>query len=56
MKKTYTIWFQRKEASILILDVINAFHNISHRYLIYNFWKKQFDPKMIAWIARFIQN
>lgn len=56
VEKTYAAWAQGKEASALTLDVTGVFDNVSHPRLIYNLRKRQLDPKMIAWIASFMQD
>ncbi len=39
-----------------MLDVTEAFDNVSHSRLIHNLRKRRLDPQMIAWIASFVRD
>ncbi len=56
VEKTYKRWYQGKDTSSLILDVTDAFDNVSHERLQHNLKKRRMDLKIVDWISSFISN
>uniref|UniRef100_A0A8H7K1V6 Reverse transcriptase domain-containing protein n=1 Tax=Bionectria ochroleuca TaxID=29856 RepID=A0A8H7K1V6_BIOOC len=53
LDKIYEAWNigRGKVASLLLLDVSEAFDNVSHKRLLHNLRKRRVDEKIVRWIA-----
>jgi predicted HD phosphohydrolase len=43
-------------ASLLLLDVSDAFDNVSHARLLHDLRKRRVDKKTVKWMASFVSN
>ena len=42
--------------SLLLLNVLGAFDNISHKRLLYNLRKQRVNERIVKWIASFLSD
>jgi hypothetical protein len=56
MKKVHASWQQKEVASMLLLDVLGAFDNVSYKRLLYNLQKRQLPLEIIGWIASYLKD
>jgi hypothetical protein len=56
--KIYETWTQAngQVASLLLLDVSEAFDNVSHTRLLHDLRKRRVDEKIVKWMASFLSN
>ena len=54
VERIYSLWNKKKIASVLLLDVIGAFDNVSKDRLLHNLRTKQIDTRIVAWIGSFL--
>ena len=57
-KKIHTIWNEQKKkmASLLNLNVSDAFDNVSHSCFFHNMRKKRISDKLLKWMKDFLKN
>jgi retron-type reverse transcriptase len=58
IKKIYEAWNSPKSqvASLLLLDILGAFDNVSHARLLHNLRKRSIDERTVRWIDSFLTN
>ncbi|KAL3418443.1 zinc knuckle [Phlyctema vagabunda] len=58
IEKIYKAWYEPEPrvASLLLLDVLGAFDNVSHARLLHNLRKRRIDEKTVRWIASFLSD
>ena len=56
MKKIHATWQKKLTTIVFLLDVSDAFDNVSHRRLLHNLRKRSIDETMLKWIVNFITN
>lgn len=56
IKKIYVEWKKKLTSSLLLLDVSNAFDNVSYRRLLHNLRKRRINNAMLQWNKSFITN
>ena len=56
MELIHAAWLRGEVASVLLLDVMGAFDNLSHSRLIHNLKKRRIGGNMINWILSFLSN
>jgi len=52
----HAAWLRGEVATVLLLDVMGAFDNLSHMRLIHNLKKRRIGGNMINWILSFLSN
>jgi hypothetical protein len=57
-KKIYKAWDHKTSqvASLLLLNVLGAFNNVSHARLLHDLRKRRVDEKTVKWIASFLSD
>ena len=52
----HSAWTRKQVASLLLLDVIGAFDNVSQIRLLHNFRKRRIGGSILRWIASFLKD
>jgi len=56
METIHAAWLRGEVATVLLLDIMGAFDNLSHTRLIHNLRKGRIGGNMINWILSFLSN
>jgi hypothetical protein len=56
LQRIHQAWSEDKVATLLLLDVLGAYNNMSLEQLIHNLRKHQVSEKIISWIASFLSH
>jgi hypothetical protein len=56
MKIINSIWISKKIATMLLLNVIKIFDNVSHFRLLHNLKKRRIENTYLIWIKIFLRN
>lgn len=56
METIHSVWAKKKVVSMLLLDVIEAFDNVSHPRLIHNLKRKGIGGNHLAWLESFLSD
>lgn len=56
MKTIHATWLREEITTVLLLNIMRAFDNLSHMRLIHNLRKRRIDDNMINWILSFLSN
>lgn len=56
VEKIHVGWEEKLTSSLLLLDVLGAFDNVSHQRLLHNLRKRRIGSTMVDWIGSFISN
>ncbi len=49
-----SVWINKKTATMLLLNVIEAFDNVSHLRLLHNLKKRQIESIYLIWVKKFL--
>jgi hypothetical protein len=56
LQRIHQAWSENKVATLLLLDVLGAYDNVSPERLIHNLRKRRVSEKIISWIASFLSH
>ena len=56
VEKIYTAWKYKEVATVLFLNIIGVFNNVSYERLIYNLKKRRVSTDIIKYLTSFISD